>query len=357
MLNLDWNKIETENNEILQKLTNPNLAQKERAEFQKKSSKLSDLLEFHKQLTTLQNNLTQAESQKTLEQNEEMKQLFNEEINVIKSEITEKEKELDDFLYPADENDTKSVFVEIRAGAGGQEAALFALDLFKTYSAYALSKGWEASIVDSSTTDLGGFKEIIMYIKGKNVYKYMKFESGVHRVQRVPATETQGRIHTSTVTVAVLPEAEEVDVSINPSDLRVDTYRAGGAGGQHVNKTDSAVRITHIPTGIVVACQDERSQIKNRAKAMKVLAARLLQAQKEKQEAEISAQRKSQMGMGQRAEKIRTYNYPQNRITDHRIELTLKKLDIIMQGNFDELFDPLIDWEKEERRKQGIAFI
>lgn len=352
MLNLDWNKIETENNEILQKLTNPNLAQKERVELQKKASRYSNLLEFYKKITRLQNNLAEAEKQESLEQDEEMKKLFNEDINLTKTQIIEAEKELDDFLYPADENNTKSVFIEIRAGAGGQEAALFALDLFKTYSAYALSKGWQTSIVDSSTTDLGGFKEIIMYIKGKNVYKYMKFESGVHRVQRVPSTETAGRIHTSTVTVAVLPEAEEVDVQINPQDLRVDTYRAGGAGGQHVNKTDSAVRITHIPTGIVVACQDERSQIKNRAKAMKVLAARLLQTQKEKQEAEVSAQRKSQMGMGQRAEKVRTYNYPQNRITDHRIELTLKKLDIIMQGHLDELVEPLITWEKEERRKQ-----
>ncbi len=353
MPNLDWEKIEKDYQQILQQLSNSSLDPKKRAELQKKSAQYSNLLLTHKQITNLQKNIIDLQKQAEQEIDEQMKTLFQEEISENQKKFKELQKNLEDFLYPTDERDERSVFLEIRAGAGGQEAALFVSNLFKTYSNYALAKGWKVSIVDMNKTDIGGFKELIMHIKGKSVYKFLKFESGVHRVQRVPATETAGRIHTSTITVAILPEAKEVDFNINPQDLRIDVFRASGAGGQHVNTTDSAVRITHLPTGVVVSCQDERSQIQNKAKAMKVLRSRLLQAQKEKQEAEVAAKRKSLVGMGQRAEKIRTYNYPQNRITDHRINLTLKKLDIIMQGNLDDLINPLMDWEREERRKEG----
>lgn len=356
MLNLNWEKIEKDYKEILDKLTNSSLDQKTRAELQKKSSQYDELLTKNKEVISLEKNLSELQGQISKETDQEMINLFEEEIKDTQTQLQNIEKELEDLLYPTDTRNKRSVFLEIRSGAGGQEAALFVNDLFKAYSNYALSKNWTVSIVDMNKTDIGGFKELILHIKGKNVYKYLKFESGVHRVQRVPQTETAGRVHTSTVTVAVLPEAEEVDFDINPQDLRIDVFRASGAGGQHVNTTDSAVRITHIPTGVVVSCQDERSQIKNKAKAMKVLRSRLLQAEKEKQESEMSAQRKSQVGMGQRAEKIRTYNYPQNRVTDHRINLTLKKLDIIMQGDLDELIEPLLDWEREERRKEGSLF-
>ena len=352
MLDLNWEKIQQEYQEIIKKLSNSFLDSKERSSLQKKSFKYSNLLSIHKEIVDLKNLISDLKKQKDEEKNEQMKELFEEEIaaNFLKSK--ELEKKLEDFLYPADESDERSVFLEIRAGAGGQEAALFVADLFKMYSNYALSKGWDISIIDSNSTDIGGFKELIAYIKGKNVYKYLKFESGVHRVQRVPETETSGRIHTSTVTVAVLPEAEEVDFEINTQDLRVDVFRASGAGGQHVNTTDSAVRITHIPTGIVVSCQDERSQIKNKAQAMKVLRSRLLQAEKERKEEEERIQRKEQIGMGQRAEKIRTYNFPQNRVTDHRINLTLKKLDIILQGNLKDIIDPLMKWERTSRKEK-----
>src|SRR3989344_8692218 len=261
-----------------------------------------------------------------------MKEIFEQEVVDLQERLAAAQKGLDDLLAPPSENDDRSVYLEIRAGTGGQEAALFAGDLLKMYSNYALSKGWRLSIENESYTDLGGYKEVIAHIKGNDVYGHLKRESGVHRVQRVPATETQGRVHTSTATVAVLPEAKEVEVTINPSDLRIDVYRASGAGGQHVNTTDSAVRITHIPTGVVVACQEERSQHKNKAKAMGMLKARILAAQQEKHEQEMSANRKAQVGSGMRAEKVRTYNYPQGRVTDHRINLTLHRLDEILEG-------------------------
>ncbi|MFH1461994.1 MAG: peptide chain release factor 1 [bacterium] len=356
MINLNWNSIKEKHQEILDALTAPNIDTKKRAELQRREAQYSNLISTNKKSEALEKELSELENQIKIEKDEDLKNLYEEEIVQIKSNLFNLETELEDFLYPADEKDERSVFLELRAGAGGQEAALFVLDLFKTYSNYALSKGWEASIVDFNKTDLGGYKELITFIKGKDVYKHLKFESGVHRVQRVPKTETAGRIHTSTITVAVMPEAKDVDVQINPQDLRIDTFRASGAGGQHVNTTDSAIRITHIPTGLVVSCQDERSQIKNKAKALKVLQARILQAEKERKEAEMSEQRKQQVGTGQRSEKVRTYNYPQNRITDHRIDLTLKKLDIIMEGHLDEIIDTLIIWEKDERKKQEIEF-
>jgi peptide chain release factor 1 len=258
-------------------------------------------------------------------------------------------------LAPAEELDDRDVYLEIRAGTGGQEAALFAGDLMRMYTAYAQSKGWRVTLESESTTDLGGYREVILHIKGHGAYGHFKFESGVHRVQRVPTTETQGRVHTSTVTVAVMPEADEVDVQINPSDLRIDVYRSSGAGGQHVNTTDSAVRITHIPTGVAVACQEERSQHKNKAKAMKMLQSRILAAQVEKQRAEMSKLRKEQVGTGERAEKVRTYNFPQNRITDHQVDITLKNLDVVMTGALDPIIDGLMAQEREERKRAFLS--
>lgn len=295
------------------------------------------------------------ESQLASTNEPEMRELFEQEIAEERKRFEQAKAQLDDLMFPPDKHDNRSVYLEIRAGTGGQEAALFVANLLKMYTNYALSKHWKVSVESASDTDLGGYKDVVLYIKGKDVYGHLKRESGVHRVQRVPATETQGRVHTSTATVAVLPEAEEVDVAVNPADLRIDVYRASGAGGQHVNTTDSAVRITHIPTGVVVACQDERSQHKNKAKAMKMLQSRILLAQMEKQQEEQSKQRKEQVGTGQRAEKVRTYNYPQNRITDHQVELTLKKLDIVMEGDLDEIVDALRQQEREERRRQSFV--
>ncbi|MEG1160384.1 MAG: peptide chain release factor 1, partial [Acidaminococcaceae bacterium] len=253
-------------------------------------------------------------------------------------------------LLPSDPNDDKDVLVEIRGGAGGDEAALFAGELFRMYTRYAEERGWKTEIMDANPTGLGGFKEVVFQVSGNGVYSRLKFESGVHRVQRVPETESQGRVHTSTVTVAVLPEAEEVE--INPGDLRVDTYRAGGAGGQYVNKTESAVRMTHLPTGIVAQCQDEKSQLKNRDKCMRVLRARILEAAQEKQRSATAEDRKSQVGTGDRSERIRTYNFPQGRVTEHRIGLTLHKLDTILNGDLDELLDALNNAKQSERLQQ-----
>lgn len=280
--------------------------------------------------------------------------------SMCETEIKEKkelqsalEDELKILLLPKDEDDDKNVIVEIRAGTGGEEAALFAGSLYRMYSMYSESHGFKCELLSSNETGLGGFKEICFSVEGDEVYSHFKFESGVHRVQRVPETETQGRIHTSAVTVAVLPEAEEVDVVINPADLEIDTYRSGGAGGQHVNKTDSAIRITHIPTGLVVECQDERSQFKNRDKAMKMLRSKLFSAEREKQEKAIASERKSQVGSGDRSERIRTYNFPQGRLTDHRIGLTIYSLDAVMDGKLDEVIDALRTAERTERLKNS----
>lgn len=350
---IDFQALKAEYNRLIEQLSSPSLEVKERAVLQRKANHYATILSLHEQMEALEKEISDLEEAQQSESDNALRELIEDEVITLKNQHEKLLKELDDALYPSDEHDERSVYLEVRAGAGGQEAALFVGDLFSMYQLYAESRRWEISIVDSSMTDIGGYKELILYVKGKNVYKYLKFESGVHRVQRVPATETQGRVHTSTVTVAVMPEADDIDISINPNDLRVDTYRAGGAGGQHVNKTDSAVRITHLPTGIVVQCQDERSQIKNRAKALKVLQARLLEAEKEKQAAEQSQNRKQQVGTGERAEKIRTYNFPQNRVTDHRINLTLKKLEYIMRGDLEELLEPLLDWDRRHRKEQA----
>jgi peptide chain release factor 1 len=272
----------------------------------------------------------------------EMKKLVREEMDSLKASLSELEKELKVLLLPKDPNDEKNILLELRAGTGGDEAALFAAELFRMYSKYAELNGWKTEILGQNITGIGGFKEVIVLIEGQKVYSRLKHESGVHRVQRVPETETQGRIHTSAVTAAVLPEAEEVDVEINSEDLRIDVFRSSGHGGQHVNVTDSAVRITHLPTGLVVTCQDEKSQHKNKAKAMKVLRSRLLDIEQKEQQSKISEERRSMVGSGDRSEKIRTYNFPQGRVTDHRIKLTLYKLDSILQGDLDVVLDPLI---------------
>ena len=332
-------------------LADPEVSNSDRKEAQLRVSFYNTALALHDRITDLTKSLSEAEEALAAESDAEMKEMFTEEISDFKSQKETAEKELYDISYTTDEHDDRSVFIELRAGAGGQEAALFVANLYEAYQLYAATQGWRVSIASFNQTDIGGYKELVISIKGTGVYKKLKFESGVHRVQRVPATETQGRVHTSTITVAVMPEAEEVDVDINPNDLRIDTYRAGGAGGQHVNKTDSAVRITHIPTGVVVQCQDERSQLKNKNKAMKELASRLLEAEKQRQRDAEASDRKQQIGSGDRSEKIRTYNYPQNRVTDHRIGLTLKKLEYIMQGSMNEVVDPLVEYDLAHNSK------
>jgi peptide chain release factor 1 len=283
-------------------------------------------------------------AQEMLRENDpELKAMAQDELKASDERLESLELELQKLLIPADPHDQSNVFLEIRAGTGGDEAALFAGDLFRMYSRYAEQVGWRVEIMNQNEGEHGGYKEIIVRLVGDRVYSRLKFESGAHRVQRVPETESQGRIHTSAATVAVMPEAEEVEAEeINPADLRVDTFRASGAGGQHVNKTDSAIRITHLPTGVVVECQDERSQHKNRARAMSILKAKLLEAEREKQASEQASTRRNLVGSGDRSERIRTYNFPQGRITDHRINLTLYKLDEILQGNLNLIIDPLV---------------
>lgn len=283
------------------------------------------------------------------ESDKEMREMLSEEISLLKEQEEELENKIQILLLPKDPNDDKNVFVEIRAGAGGDEAALFAANLFRMYTRYAESQRWSVELMSSNENDLGGFKEVVFMIKGNGAYSKLKYESGVHRVQRVPDTESSGRIHTSTATVAVLPEVDDVEIEINDKDLRIDVYRSSGNGGQCVNTTDSAVRITHIPTGTVVACQDEKSQLKNKEKAMKVLRARLYEVAEAERLAGIAEDRKSQVGTGDRSERIRTYNYPQGRVTDHRIGLTLYKLDSFMNGDIEEVINALITADQAEK--------
>ena len=281
----------------------------------------------------------------------DFREMVFEQLEESKQQIEVIGEELKILLLPRDPNDDRNVIIEIRGGAGGEESALFANSLFRMYSMYAETKGWKPEVLSSNPTELGGFKEVSFMISGDGAYSRFKFESGVHRVQRVPETESQGRIHTSTVTVAVLPEAQDVDIEINPADLQIDTFRSSGAGGQHINKTESAIRITHIPTGTIVECQDERSQHKNKDKAMKILRSRILDAEREKQNKEIAGERKSQVGTGDRSERIRTYNYPQGRVSDHRIGLTLYKIEAILNGDLDEIIDALITANTAEKLK------
>ncbi|MAF48299.1 MAG: peptide chain release factor 1 [Rhodospirillales bacterium] len=310
------------------------------------SKELSDLSvvveavnEYRSQLSELDDLISVIEDADT---EPEMKDMIGDEMREITGRLPELERRVQILLLPKDEADEKDAILEVRAGTGGDEAALFAADLFRMYQRFAERHGWTSELISLNETGIGGFKEAVMGIRGRNVFQRLKFESGVHRVQRVPETESQGRVHTSAATVAVLPEAEEVDIDIDTGDLRVDTYRAQGAGGQHVNKTDSAVRITHIPSNIVVQCQDNKSQHKNRATAMKLLRARLYEAERQRKDSARAADRKNQVGSGDRSERIRTYNFPQGRITDHRISLTIYKLDKFMDGELDEMVDALI---------------
>ena len=283
----------------------------------------------------------------------DFKEMVREEFESAKEELEVCAEELKVLLLPRDPNDDRNVVVEIRAGAGGEEASLFAGGLFRMYSMYAQARGWKCEIVNENATELGGYKEVSFMIEGEGAYSRLKFESGVHRVQRVPETESQGRIQTSTATVAVLPEAEDVDIEINPADLQIDTFRSSGAGGQHINKTESAIRITHLPTGTVVECQDERSQFKNKDQAMKVLRSKILEMEMEKQQSAIAGERRAQVGTGDRSERIRTYNFPQGRVSDHRINLTLYKIEAIVNGDLDEIIDALITADTAEKLKSS----
>ncbi|HNV22960.1 MAG TPA: peptide chain release factor 1, partial [Candidatus Hydrogenedentes bacterium] len=313
---------------------------------------IQPLVDSFRKYETEENRLEQAEAILYEESDPELRQMAEEEKHQLTDTLEARELELKLLLIPGDPNDEKNTIMEIRAGTGGEEAALFAADLFRMYSRYAEIKAWKVEILNSHTTGMGGFKEISFKVAGDSVYSQLKFEGGVHRVQRVPETEAQGRVHTSAVTVAVLPEAEAVDIDIDENDLQIDVYRSSGPGGQSVNTTDSAVRVTYKPTGLVVTCQDEKSQHKNKAKALMVLRARLLAQRQEEEAAERSANRKSQVGSGDRSERIRTYNFPQNRLTDHRIKLTVHRLETIMEGDLQEVIDALIAADRAARIRE-----
>jgi peptide chain release factor 1 len=319
----------------------------------KEYSQLSEIASLHGETEELARQIDGAKAIAQDEEDPQMKELAREECRELEAKLGETEERLKLLLIPKDPLDEKNIIMEIRAGTGGEEAALFASDLYRLYSRFAETKGWKFEIMNSNETELGGIKEIVFSISGNNVYENLRYESGVHRVQRVPSTESSGRIHTSAVTVAVLPEADETEIDIKPDDLRIDVMRAGGPGGQCVNTTDSAVRITHLPTGITVHCQDEKSQIKNKAKAMRILRARIYEMEESKAAAERAEARKSQVGSGDRSERIRTYNFPDNRVTDHRIGLTLYKLDRIMEGDVAEVFDALKLSARDARLHSG----
>lgn len=324
------------------------------ASLMKEYSQLTELVETYTAYRAAGDRMTEAKE--LLDESgldAELRELAKSELEESKEEIEELAHRLRILLLPKDENDDRSVIIEIRSGTGGDEAALFAHSLYRMYSLYADAAHWKSEILNVNETELGGMKEVQFSLEGKGAYSRLKYEAGTHRVQRVPETEAQGRVHTSAVTVAVMPEADEVDVNINPADLKIDTFRSSGAGGQHVNKTSSAIRVTHLPTGMVVECQDERSQFKNKDKALKVLRSRLLSQKQAEQKSEIDQARRSQVGSGDRSERIRTYNYPQSRVTDHRINLTLYRLDDVLSGNLDLLIDPLMAADQAEKLREA----
>jgi peptide chain release factor 1 len=343
--------LENELNEMQEQISDPALINdtKKYRDCLRRFKELKEIDSAWKHYRKLEKHMEEVKELEKSENDPEMLNLIKDEENSLQNQLEQAELKLRDLLIPSDPNDSKNAIVEIRAGTGGEEAALFAADLFRMYSHYAEMKGWKLEVISMNETELGGYKEVVFQLSGKDVYSYMRFESGVHRVQRIPVTESSGRIHTSAVTVAVLPEAEDIDIDIQDSDLRIDVYRSTGHGGQSVNTTDSAVRITHLPTGIVVTCQDEKSQIKNKAKALKVLRSRLLDAEISRQEQEIARARKAQVSTGDRSAKIRTYNFPQSRVTDHRINLTSYNLDSFLAGNIEEFIQALrIAWRNEK---------
>jgi len=349
-----FNKLEAAENryeELNLKLSDPRVLdnQDEYRRLMKEHAELEDTVAKYREYKKTVKEIEDAKSLLEETHDKEFKELVQSEYEELKEKLEQIKNELRIMLLPKDPNDERSVIMEIRSGAGGEEAALFAADLFKMYTKYCERNNWKTEILDSNETEIGGFKEIVFSIDAKGAFSKLKYESGVHRVQRVPDTEASGRIHTSTVTVAVLPEVDDVEVEINPNDLQIDTYRASGAGGQHINKTESAIRITHIPTGIVVTCQDQRSQHKNKEKAMKVLRSKLYEMAQQKQHSEVAQNRKSQIGTGDRSERIRTYNFPQGRVTDHRIGLTLYKIDEIMEGDLDEIINSLTLADQAQR--------
>jgi len=340
-----------------QKLADPSVInnQQEYQNIVSEYNRVNNIISVYQQIKDTQNKIEELRKELILSEEQEYKSLVEEEINSLTKENFVLEQKLLTLLLPQEPQENKNVILEIRAGTGGEEAALFAGDLFRMYGKYCAKKGWKLEIMDINQTGLKGIKEVVCYVSGKEVYKYLQYESGVHRVQRVPITESSGRIHTSAATVAVLPEAEEIDVKITPEEIEIETFRASGHGGQHLQKTDSAVRIKHKPTGIIVQCQDERSQIKNRERALKILRAKLYDLKLQQQQQEITKLRKSQVKSGDRSEKIRTYNFPQNRVTDHRINLTLYNLQEVLDGDLDEIINALIQTELKEKIAQLLV--
>ncbi|MDP4090628.1 MAG: peptide chain release factor 1 [Bacillota bacterium] len=345
--------IENKYEEMSIKISDPSVMadQKEWQRLCKEHSDMEQIVTKYREYKKVLEDIEATKEMLEEEEDREMRELLQEEAKALEEAKEQSANELKILLLPKDPNDEKNVFVEVRGGTGGEEAALFAADLFRMYTKYAEARRWKIEIMSTNETDIGGFKEIVFMIKGNGAYSRLKYESGVHRVQRVPDTEASGRIHTSASTVAVLPEVNDVDIDISPNDLRIDVYRSSGHGGQSVNTTDSAVRITHLPSGLVVTCQDEKSQLKNKEKAMKILRARLFEAAEAERHASIAADRKSQVGSGDRSERIRTYNFPQGRVTDHRIGLTLYKLEAFMNGDIDEVIDALITADQAEKMK------